>query len=162
MVESKGKKSAIDDILGDLSKYSALQQLALGTACGWFTGFITMKAGKLAALTFGGGILLFEIAHHKGYIKINWDKVMKTADDVIDKIDEEVSGKNSSAMDKISKYVDRKLDKAEDALRSNQRRVRKWYHAFINKNGHTGYNLQELHLFVASFTAGLAFGLATA
>ena len=63
-----------------------------------------MKAGKLAALTFGGGILLFEIAHHKGYIKINWDKVMKTADDVIDKIDEEVSGKNSSAMDKVIKF----------------------------------------------------------
>ena len=30
-----------------------------------------MKAGKMAATAIGGTLLLLQIAHHKGYIKVN-------------------------------------------------------------------------------------------
>lgn len=65
------------------------------------TGFITMKAGKIAAVAVGGGILILQIAQHKGYIHINWDKVYNSADKMIDKIEEQATGKGPDAMDKV-------------------------------------------------------------
>lgn len=62
----------------------------------------------------------------------------------------------------LERYVDRKIDKAEDILKSKQRKARSWYHSFINNGDGDGYELQELHIFIASFAAGLAFGFATA
>ncbi|KAK6619620.1 hypothetical protein RUM43_012377 [Polyplax serrata] len=159
---TNNKKSIVDEILGDLSKSSAIKQIALGTTSGWLTGYVTMKAGKLAAIAIGGGILILQIAQHKGYININWDKIYKTTDKMIDKFEKEATGKGPDMMDKVTRYVDRKLDKAEDMLKSNERKARRWYHTFINNNGHGGYQLQELHLFMASFAAGVTFGFATA
>ena len=37
---------------------------------GWAAGYVTMKAGKMAATAIGGTLLLLQIAHHKGYIKV--------------------------------------------------------------------------------------------
>lgn len=66
------------------------------------TGFVTMRIGKLAALAVGGGILILQVANHKGYISIDWDKVTKKADKVTDKIEEAVTGETPKLMDKVS------------------------------------------------------------
>lgn len=63
----------------------------------------------------------------------------------------------------LERYVDKKIDKMENKIKEKSTGVRRWYHSFVN-NGENGggYKLQELHLFIASFAAGVAFGFASA
>lgn len=68
------------------------------------TGFLSMKVGKTAALALGGGIILLQIANEKGYININWDKVNKKLDKVSDKVEEKITGKGPTVMDKVSPF----------------------------------------------------------
>jgi FUN14 domain-containing protein 1 len=82
---SNDTKGFIDRVLGDVGKSSSTIQLLLGSISGWFTGLITMKVGKSLAFAVGGGIILFQIAIHKGYIKVNWDKIHKKFDNVEEK-----------------------------------------------------------------------------
>ena len=50
----------------DLSKAPVPKQLAVGGVAGWLSGYVTMKAGKMAATAIGGTLLLLQIAHRKG------------------------------------------------------------------------------------------------
>ena len=63
-------KGAVAKVLADLSKAPVPKQIAVGGAAGWTAGYLTMKAGKMAATAIGGSLLLLQIAHHKGYIKV--------------------------------------------------------------------------------------------
>ncbi|RXN28462.1 FUN14 domain-containing 2 [Labeo rohita] len=56
-------------------KYSVATQLAVGGVTGWCAGYLFQKVGKLAASAVGGGFFLLQIAHHTGYIKIDWKRV---------------------------------------------------------------------------------------
>lgn len=69
------------------------------------TGFITMKVGKIAACAVGGGIIILQIAAHKGYIKINWDKITKKAEKITDKMEERITGEGPKFMDKVNLYI---------------------------------------------------------
>ena len=60
-----------------------------------------MKVGKVAAVAAGGGILLLQLAAHKGYININWDKVCRQVDKTSDRIEKEATGKGPGFMDKV-------------------------------------------------------------
>jgi FUN14 domain-containing protein 1 len=60
-----------------------------------------VKIGKVAALTFGGGIILLQIANHQGYIRVNWDKVYKQVDKVADIVEEKATGHNPKWMEKV-------------------------------------------------------------
>ena len=57
-------------VMEDLSRAPAPKQMAVGGAAGWAAGYVTMKAGKMAATAIGGTLILLQIAHHKGYIKV--------------------------------------------------------------------------------------------
>ena len=46
--------------------------MAVGGATGWIAGYMTMKLGKMAATAIGGTLLILQIAHHKGYIKVRF------------------------------------------------------------------------------------------
>ncbi|XP_031831031.1 uncharacterized protein LOC116426350 isoform X2 [Nomia melanderi] len=155
---SKEAKSMIDKILGDVSKKSATKQIIIGTTSGWVTGFMTMKVGKMAALAFGGGIIMLQIAAHQGYIKIDWDKIQKKAEKITDKVEEKVTGEGPRLMDKVERYVDKKLDKAEQLLKNGESRTRRWYHSVT---GDTSFKPKEFHFFITSFVTGLALGMAT-
>ena len=63
-------EGTIQRICSDLSKAPVPKQLAVGGAAGWAAGYLTMKVGKMAATAVGGSLLLLQIAHHKGYIKV--------------------------------------------------------------------------------------------
>lgn len=63
-----------------------------------------MKAGKVAAVALGGGILILQIAQHKGYIRINWEKINKSADKILDKIEEKATGKGPDVVDKVNYF----------------------------------------------------------
>ncbi|KAK9955866.1 hypothetical protein ABG768_015713 [Culter alburnus] len=56
-------------------KYSVATQLAIGGVTGWCAGYLFQKVGKLAASAVGGGFFLLQIAHHTGYIKVDWKRV---------------------------------------------------------------------------------------
>ena len=72
--------------MDDLARAPVPKQIAVGGAAGrdykerrhenvkyvpgWAAGYVTMKAGKMAATAIGGTLLLLQIAHHKGYIKV--------------------------------------------------------------------------------------------
>ncbi|XP_078038963.1 FUN14 domain-containing protein 1 isoform X3 [Augochlora pura] len=101
---SKETKSLIDQILGDVSKTSATKQIVIGTTSGWVTGFMTMKVGKMAALAFGGGIIMLQIAVHQGYIKVNWDKIQKKAEKITDIVEEKVTGEGPKLLDKVGRW----------------------------------------------------------
>ncbi|XP_076752631.1 FUN14 domain-containing protein 2 isoform X2 [Xylocopa sonorina] len=155
---SKEAKSMIDKILGDVSKTSATKQIIIGTTSGWLTGFVTMKVGKIAAFAVGGGIIMLQIAAHQGYIKINWDKIQKKAEKITDKVEEKVTGEGPKLLDKVERFVDKKLDKAEQLLKNGESRTRRWYHSIT---GDKSFKTQEIHIFLTSFVAGLALGIAS-
>lgn len=58
------------------------------------------------------------------------------------------------------RYVDRKLDQAEDALKKKSKKAKKWYAAFIGDD--SGVKINNLHIFLFGFTGGIAIGLASA
>ncbi|XP_078038962.1 FUN14 domain-containing protein 1 isoform X2 [Augochlora pura] len=155
---SKETKSLIDQILGDVSKTSATKQIVIGTTSGWVTGFMTMKVGKMAALAFGGGIIMLQIAVHQGYIKVNWDKIQKKAEKITDIVEEKVTGEGPKLLDKVERFVDKKLDKAEQLLKNGESRTRRWYHSVT---GDATFRPKEFHFFITSFVAGLAIGIVT-
>ncbi|XP_070172796.1 FUN14 domain-containing protein 2 isoform X1 [Polyergus mexicanus] len=157
---SKEARSILEKIMGDVSKSSATKQILIGTTSGWVTGFVTMKVGKIAACAVGGGIIMLQIAAYQGYIKINWDKITRKAEKITDKMEEKITGEGPKFMDKVERYVDRKLDKAEQLLKQGENRTRRWYHALIGEDDI--FQPKEIHFFLVSFVAGVALGIATA
>ncbi|KOB65651.1 FUN14 domain-containing protein 1 [Operophtera brumata] len=149
-------KNFIEKAIADIGQTSATKQLILGTASGWITGFISMKIGKVAAVGLGGSVILLHIASQKGYIDINWDKINKRVDKITDKIEKEATGKSPNWTEKIERFVDRKLDKAEGLLKKKETKAKKWYNKFT---GDDDYHATESHVFMASFVAGMALGL---
>ncbi|XP_026731318.1 FUN14 domain-containing protein 1-like isoform X1 [Trichoplusia ni] len=149
-------KNFIEKAISDIGKTSATKQLILGTASGWITGFISMKIGKFAAVGLGGSVILLHIASQKGYIDINWDKINKKVDKITDKIEKEATGQSPDWFEKVERFVDRKLDKAEDLLKKKEVKAKRWVH---NLKGDEHYRATESHVFLASFAAGMAIGL---
>ncbi|KAG7310710.1 hypothetical protein JYU34_003515 [Plutella xylostella] len=149
-------KNIIEKAIADIGKTSATKQLILGTASGWITGFLTMKIGKVAAVGIGSGVILLHLANQKGYVDINWDKINKRVDKISDKIEKETTGKSPAWFDKVERFVDRKLDKAEDLLKKKEVKAKRWYNNFT---GDDHYRATETHVFLASFVAGMALGL---
>ncbi|KAL1123382.1 hypothetical protein AAG570_002464 [Ranatra chinensis] len=172
---SKEAKGLIDKVIKDVGKTSATKQLIIGCTSGWLTGYLMMKVGKMAAVAVGGGIILLQVANHNGYVKINWDRLYKKVDDIGEKI-EASSSKGPKLMDKVRKFaeentymaagytggverfVDRKLDKVEGILKKKERKAKKWYYKFMHDEDY--FMFQEIHVFLASFIAGMALGLA--
>lgn len=56
--------------------------------------------------------------------------------------------------------MDRKLDQAEDAMKKNQHKAKKWYSNLIGDE--KGPKINNMHIFLLSFTGGMAIGLACA
>uniref|UniRef100_A0A1B0GGW4 Uncharacterized protein n=1 Tax=Lutzomyia longipalpis TaxID=7200 RepID=A0A1B0GGW4_LUTLO len=145
-----GKDSgAIERFFGDISKGSATKQIAIGAASGWLTGFVTVRVGRLVAVAVGGSIILLQIANEQGYINVNWNKVNAKVDKLADKVEETVTGEGP-----------RWVDKAEDLLKQQQKKTRKWYSALIGDEN--GCRLNDFHIFLGAFAAGIVLGVGTA
>lgn len=65
------------------------------------TGYASAKVGRLAAFTIGGAIIVIQIAHEQGVLKIDWNKVTKKVDQVGDKVQEAVTGEGPKWMEKV-------------------------------------------------------------
>lgn len=58
------------------------------------------------------------------------------------------------------RFVDRKLDEAEDVLKKKQKKVKRWYHSLTGDEN--GVKLNETHVFLISFAAGVCIGIGAA
>eukprot|EP00092_Neocalanus_flemingeri_P004978 GFUD01005354.1.p1 GENE.GFUD01005354.1~~GFUD01005354.1.p1 ORF type:complete len:151 (-),score=57.50 GFUD01005354.1:346-798(-) len=104
--ESQG---TLDKICSDLAKASVPKQLGVGGVAGWTTGYLTMKAGKMAATAIGGTLLLLQIAHHKGYIKVDWNKMTSDSASMADKIKKKLHLKSKSGLEKFQEWSARNI-----------------------------------------------------
>jgi FUN14 domain-containing protein 1 len=87
--DGRNSNSMADSVKGfvkDLSKAPAPKQIAAGAAFGWLAGYLTMKVGKMAATVVGGTLILLQIAHHKGYVKVDWNRMSDDTSGVADRI----------------------------------------------------------------------------
>ena len=66
------------------------------------TGFLTMKVGKIVAVSVGGSIILLQIAANEGYITIDWNKITNKANKLADKAEEAITGEGPSWADKVN------------------------------------------------------------
>lgn len=57
------------------------------------------------------------------------------------------------------RYLDRKLDKAENQLRGKSLKVKKWYAKYIGDED--GAKVNDLHIFLTAFVGGIALGIAS-
>lgn len=56
----------------------------------------------------------------------------------------------------MEKFVDKKIDKAEELLKKRERKARKWY---CKKTDDECFIFEEIHVFIACFLAGMAIGM---
>ncbi|EDV98848.1 FUN14 domain-containing protein 2 [Drosophila grimshawi] len=155
----EGASKFLKGVLGDISTRSAYSQLLIGVSSGWATGYTTMKFGKFAAFAIGGSIILIEIAHQEGFIKVDWPKLTKGVDKLADKVEESISGRDQNWLDKTERYVDRKLDRVENTLKGKSNKVKKWYAKYIGDED--GPKINDLHIFLTAFVGGIALGIAS-
>merc|ERR1719474_1427533 len=97
-------EGTIQRICSDLSKAPVPKQLAVGGAAGWAAGYLTMKVGKMAATAVGGSLLLLQIAHHKGYIKVDWNKMTNDSASMADKIKQKLHMKSKTGFEKFQEW----------------------------------------------------------
>lgn len=64
-----------------------------------------MKIGKSIAFAVGGGVILLQIAQHKGYITINWDKVKEKTEETVEKVENDYAENTSGWIEKVNYFV---------------------------------------------------------
>lgn len=57
----------------------------------------------------------------------------------------------------MERYVDKKLDKAEDLLRKKERKAKRWFNRLSRDED--DFVFEEIHVFLASYLIGLALGI---
>lgn len=154
----KEAKSIVEKIVKDVGKASASKQLIFGCTSGWLTGYLMMKVGKMAAVALGGGIILLQVANHNGFIKVNWDRLYKKANEVGDQLETSATSKGPKLMDKVERFVDRKIEKVEKVIKKKEVKAKKWYHTKV-LNDPNYFVFEEIHIFMASFILGMASGM---
>jgi len=98
-------KGVMAKVMDDLSKAPAPKQMVVGGTAGWLAGYLTMKAGKMAAATIGGTLVILQIAHHKGYIKVDWNKMTNDTSSMADKLKKKLHLKSRSGLEKFQDFA---------------------------------------------------------
>jgi len=57
----------------------------------------------------------------------------------------------------MERFVDNKIDKAEGIVKKQQKKAMRWYQ---NESGENYFRVKESYIFVTSFFAGVAIGMA--
>ncbi len=89
----------------DLSKAPAPKQIGVGAAAGWLVGYMTMKVGKAAATAVGGSLILLQIAHYKGYVKVDWNKMANDSSTLSDRVKDKLRIQSRSTFDKFADFA---------------------------------------------------------
>jgi len=92
---AKSSMSWVQGFVTDLTKEPVTKQVAVGGLSGWVVGYLSMKVGKVAATVVGGSLLIMQLAAHKGYITVDWNRVNKDFEKQAKKLKKEVEGQIS-------------------------------------------------------------------
>lgn len=57
----------------------------------------------------------------------------------------------------VGRYVDKKLDKAEDFMAQKERKAKRWFNRLSGDEDEFVFN--ETHVFLMSYLIGIAFGI---
>jgi len=98
-------RSLIEKWTNELSKAPVPKQLAVGGAAGWVAGYLTMKVGKMAATTIGGSLLLLQIAHHKGYVKVDWNKMTNDTSSLAERVKKKLHLRSRTTLEKLQDFA---------------------------------------------------------
>lgn len=97
--------NAIKKFTKDMSKAPAPKQLAVGATAGWLAGYMTMKVGKAAATLVGGSLLVLQIAHHKGYVKVNWQQLSDDCATAAEKTKDSFAKKGKNGFEQFQEFA---------------------------------------------------------
>ena len=96
-------------MLKDVSKAPAPKQIAIGSACGWVSGYVMMKVGKAAATAIGGSLILLQIAHHKGYVTVDWNRMANDTSSFSDRLKDKLRMKSKSTGEKFLDFAKKNI-----------------------------------------------------
>ncbi|KAF2362463.1 FUN14 [Trinorchestia longiramus] len=172
----------------DVAKEPVAKQALIGGASGWVVGYLSMKVGKAAATVVGGGLILMQLAAHKGYIKVDWSRVNSDLEKNAKKIQKEVemqvngnkmqsvmqllclcwswlsaASKAERAISRTVKKIEKKLTERSDSLLESgedwlRRQCRKYC---LSKDERTIDTLYNINVYLIAFWAGSVVGMAT-
>ncbi|XP_042230544.1 FUN14 domain-containing protein 1-like isoform X2 [Homarus americanus] len=98
--------SWLQQFMQDLTKQPVTKQVAVGGLSGWVVGYLSMKVGKVAATVVGGSLIIMQLAAHKGYIKVDWNRVNRDLEKNAKKLKQEVeSTVNARAGDEAVRFA---------------------------------------------------------
>lgn len=98
--------SWIQKFVQDLTHAPVTKQVAIGGVSGWVVGYLSMKVGKVAATVVGGSLIIMQLAAHKGYIKVDWNRVNRDLEKNAKKLKREVeSSVNAGATDEAVRFA---------------------------------------------------------
>merc|ERR1719356_977729 len=98
-------KDTIKKFVKDMSKAPAGKQLGVGAACGWISGYLAMKIGKAAATAIGGSLILLQIAHYKGYITVDWNRITNDSSSFSDQVKDKLRIRTKSTGEKFMDFA---------------------------------------------------------
>jgi len=102
---SEEAKNTITKFVKDMSKAPAGKQLGVGAAAGWISGYVAMKVGKAAATAIGGSLILLQIAHYKGYVKINWNQLTNDSQTICEQMRDKLSKNTKTGVQKFQEFA---------------------------------------------------------
>ncbi|XP_042872454.1 uncharacterized protein LOC122253443 [Penaeus japonicus] len=181
---ARSKMSWIQQFVQDLTREPATKQVVVGGLSGWVVGYLSMKVGKVAATVVGGSMIIMQLAAHKGYIKVDWNRLNKDLEKNAKKLKREVESNvngstgDQSAMKDTARRLDRKLEKAADKLdrklaQAEQKAdwwfskkldsARKMYrkHVLGDESRITVDELYMLNMYIMAFSVGTMLGVGT-
>jgi len=98
-------KNSIKKFVKDMSKAPAGKQLGVGAAAGWVSGYVAMKIGKAAATAIGGSLILLQIAHYKGYVKINWNRLTSDSQNIAEQVRDKLAINTKTGVQKFQDFA---------------------------------------------------------
>merc|ERR1712018_432683 len=102
---SRDTETTFKKLVKEASKAPAPKQIGIGAACGWVSGYVMMKVGKAAATAVGGSLILLQIAHYKGYITVDWNRVANDTSSFSDRMKDKLKLRTRSTGEKTLDFA---------------------------------------------------------
>merc|ERR1712001_57967 len=102
---SRDTETTFKKLVKEASKAPAPKQIGIGAACGWVSGYVMMKVGKAAATAVGGSLILLQIAHYKGYVTVDWNRMANDSSSFSDRVKDKLRIQTKSTGEKFMDFA---------------------------------------------------------
>merc|ERR1712088_434285 len=102
---SRDTETTFKKMIKEVSKAPAPKQIGIGAACGWVSGYVMMKVGKAAATAVGGSLILLQIAHYKGYVTVDWNRITNDSSSFSDRMKDKLKIQTKSTGEKFADFA---------------------------------------------------------